>query len=218
MQPTYIDISPLISSEIAVFPGDTPYENSYLFDFNEGADFSLSKINSTVHLGAHADAPFHYHPEGKTIDEVSLDYYLGSCQLVEVNLKKAMRIMPEDIRDVEIQHKRVLFKTNSFNPFKWSSDFNALSCELISMLSEKGVILVGIDTPSVDLAEDKKLACHHSVYKHKMALLEGLVLSDVKPGSYNLIALPLKLKGAEASPVRAILTKYQNTHSSMGNI
>lgn len=218
MQSSYIDISPLISSEIAVFPGDTPYENTYLFDFKAGANFSLSKINSTVHLGAHADAPFHYHPEGKTIDEVSLDYYLGSCQVVEVNLKKAKRIMPEDICNIEIQHKRILFKTNSFNPFQWSSDFNALSCELISMLYEKGVILVGIDTPSIDLAEDKELACHHAIYNHRMAILEGLVLNDVKAGIYNLIALPLKLKGAEASPVRAILTKYQNAYSSVGNL
>jgi arylformamidase len=207
MQSKYIDISPLISSEIAVFPGDTPYENSYLFGFKEGGRFSLSKINSTVHLGAHADAPFHYHPEGSTIDELSLDYYLGPCQVIELTIKKACRIMPADIAHLRIQQQRILFKTKSFNPYLWSNDFNGLSTELISMLAKKGVLLVGIDTPSIDLAEDKDLLCHHSIYYHKMAILEGLVLNHVQAGNYNLIALPLKLKGAEASPVRAILTE-----------
>lgn len=215
MQAKYIDISPLISSEIAVFPGDTPYENRYLFSFKDGANFSLSKLNSTVHLGAHADAPFHYNSEGQTIDEIDLDYYLGSCQVIELNIERARRIVPEDLVGTVIQDKRILFKTKSFNPYVWSSDFNALSVELITMLAAKGVVLIGIDTPSVDLADDKNLICHQTIYKHKIAILEGLVLSHVKAGLYNLIALPLKLKGAEASPVRAILTEYLNISTTI---
>jgi arylformamidase len=212
MKSKYFDISPLISSDLAVFSGDTPYENPYLVSFKDGSHFSLSRINTTVHLGAHADAPFHYHPEGKTVDELDLNYYLGSCQVIDVNIKKASRITIENLANIKILHRRILFKTNSFNPYKWTDDFNALSVEVISFLANQGVILVGIDTPSVDLSDDKKLLCHQAIYKHKMAILEGLELNHINAGSYNLIALPLKLKGAEASPVRAILTEYQNSN------
>ncbi len=200
-----IDISPRINSQMAVFPGDTPFQEEFVMDFKTGHNLTLSNIKTTVHLGAHTDAPSHYHPMGEPIDRRKLNYYLGKAQVIEVNTQMGHRILPKDFAD-QIKAPRVLFKTKSFpDPYQWNSDFMALSTELLAVLFMKQVILVGIDTPSVDLCDDKELQCHNAIYKYDMAILEGIVLDHVKPGLYDLIALPLNIEGADATPVRAIL-------------
>jgi arylformamidase len=206
----YIDISPLISSDIAVFPGDKTFERNILLDFKQGHNLLLSSINSTVHLGAHTDAPNHYHPDGEDIAQRSLNYYIGKCQIISVDIPRKDRIYPKDIENVEIKAERILFKTNSFpNPNLWNDDFNSLSPELINYLKDKNVILVGIDTPSVDPSDSKDLETHNSIYNNNLAILEGVILADVEDGIFTLIALPLKIQGADASPVRAILVSYE---------
>jgi arylformamidase len=108
-------------------------------------------------------------------------------------------------RTIHLQ-PRVLFATGTFpNPQNWNTDFAALSVELVDFLHERGVITVGIDTPSVDLFESKDLSAHKAMLRHDMSILEGLVLKDVPEGIYELIALPLRLVGFDASPVRAVL-------------
>lgn len=200
----YIDISPVLRPGIAVFPGDTPFGRNINMSFKEGQHLDLSDITTTLHVGAHTDAPSHYHGDGKTIEERNLSYYLGKCQVVEVQ-GNPERILPSHLR-TEITAPRVLFKTNSFpDPDKWNDTFTALSAELVRELKAKGVILVGIDTPSVDPATDKTLASHKAIYESDMAVLEGIILTHVPAGSYQLIALPLRIEGGDASPVRAIL-------------
>lgn len=162
-------------------------------------------MTTTPHLGAHADAPLHYHRDGIDISKVDLEIYYGPCQVIQVKLPPRGRIRPENLDHVNLHAERVLFRTDSFNPDQWSNDFNALSPELIRFLASKGVCLVGIDTPSVDLADDKILDTHLQMFESKMANLEGLSLRAVPEGNYTLIALPLKLSGLEASPVRAVL-------------
>lgn len=203
-QTEYIDITPTVSREIAVFPGDTEFSREVVMDFPDH-HLGLSTIKTTVHLGAHTDAPNHYHADGVGIDKRDLNLYLGKCQIIEVNIPSGKRIRASDFQD-EIKAPRVIFKTNSFpDPNNWNGDFNSLSPELISDLANKGVRLVGIDTPSVDPANEKVLSSHLEIYKNDMAILEGVVLNEVKPGVYKLICLPLKLKDCDASPVRAIL-------------
>jgi len=205
-QPKIIDISPEISSELAVFPGDTVFSQKILADCKKGDGYGLSAFTTTPHLGAHTDAPNHYSADGVGISERSLNYYYGPCQVIEVKLKRGERIRPEHLGDKHIRAARVLFKTGSFpNPNQWNGDFNALTPELITELAHHGVVLVGIDTPSIDLANDKVLNTHHEVHAKNMAILEGIVLDQVKEGCYTLIALPLKMKGLDASPVRAVL-------------
>ncbi len=200
-----IDITPRINSKMAVFPGDTPFQEDFGMDFKSGHNLSLSSIKTTVHLGAHTDAPSHYHPMGESIDRRKLSLYIGKAQVIEVETIKNHRILPKDFAD-QIKAPRVLFKTKSFpNPYEWNSDFMSLSTELLANLFMKQVILVGIDTPSVDPADDKNLESHNAIYKYDMAILEGVVLDHVKPGIYDLIALPLHIEGAEATPVRAVL-------------
>lgn len=200
------DISPEISKHIAVFPGDVPFERNISFDFTNGENLLLSSINSTLHLGAHADAPNHYHPKGEGIASRDLHYYLGPTQVIKINIEKGKRIVLNDIKHLSITKKRLLFCTDSFkDPNNWNSDFNSLSVEIIEYLHQKGVILVGIDTPSIDPENCKDLLSHNAIYKNNMAILEGLVLNHIPEGIYTLVALPLKIKDADASPVRAIL-------------
>lgn len=201
-----IDISPTVSSRLAVFPGDEPFQRKVSLDMNSGDGITLSSITSTVHIGAHTDAPSHYSKEGASIEQRSLDLYLGACQVIRVdNLNAGERIYPKDLGGVKILAPRILFCTNSFDEEKWSDDFNSLSPELIEFLHKKGVLLVGIDTPSVDPASSKVLETHNAIRQYDLAVLEGIILKDVEEGLYTLVALPLKLEGADASPVRAVL-------------
>jgi arylformamidase len=206
----YYDISPEISSDTAVFPGDRAFSRKVSMDFGKGHNLVLSEIHSTVHIGAHVDAPIHYHSKGVAIHQRPLDYYLGSCQVISLKLSRGERIQPKHLKNVAVTARRVLFKTGSFpDPKSWNGDFNSLSPELVNYLAEKNVVLIGIDTPSIDPAEDKALESHQAIFKNDLAILEGIVLDEVPEGHYTLIALPLKLKDADASPVRAVLLKDQ---------
>lgn len=201
------DISPPITAKLAVWPGDTPLTREVLSDIARGDNITLSTLRATVHLGAHADGPNHYGKGAPSIDQRSLDYYLGPCQVIRVDIARATRVSPELLR-VPITTPRVLLATGTYpDPQNWNQDFAALSVELIDFLQQRDVITVGIDTPSVDLFESKDLPAHKAILGHDMSILEGLVLKDVPEGTYELIALPLPLVGFDASPVRAILRK-----------
>ena len=222
---TLFDITPPITPKLAVWPGDTPLSREVLNDMARGDNITLSTLRATVHLGAHADGPNHYGKDAPAIDERSLDYYLGPCQVIRVEVARATRITSEMIqknlqkmaalggtasasraeRPIHLP-PRVLFATGTYpDPQNWNADFAALSVELIDFLHDRGVITVGIDTPSVDLFESKDLPAHKAILRHDMSILEGLVLKDVPEGMYELIALPLPLVGFDASPVRAVL-------------
>ena len=204
----YYDISPVLESKTATFPGDQTYQRNIKLDTRKGDHITLSSIHTTLHLGSHADAPLHYNADGKSIEQVDLSYFLGPCQVIGVEKDKSSRIFPQDLPTQNILAPRVLFRTNSFaNPCAWNSDFTALSPELIQFLAQSKVCLVGVDTPSVDLADDKVLRSHHAIFEHNMVILEGLLLKNVPDGVYTLVALPLRLKDGDASPVRAILMK-----------
>lgn len=203
---TFIDISPVVDPAIAVWPGDTPYARNVSLDMATGANLTLSDIRTTVHVGAHADAPSHYSASGEDIGSRSLHYYLGPCVVWHVDVARGERITPAHCAGKMLMATRVLFHTGTFpDPRNWNEDFASLSAELVDWLHAKGVITVGIDTPSVDLFEDKVLEAHQALARHDMANLEGLVLDRVAEGRYELIALPLRLAGADGSPVRAVL-------------
>lgn len=202
----WFDISPPVSERIAVFPGDTPYRREVLMDWEQGHHLSLGTLRSTLHVGAHADAPLHYHREGRPIDAVDPRRYIGPCQVIQVRTGPGERVLPSHLKDARITAPRVLFETASFpDPDTWRDDFTSLSPELIHHLADRGVLLVGLDTPSVDPADSKALESHQALFSRDVSVLEGLILSHVPPGDYVLIAPPLRLSGADASPVRALL-------------
>ena len=199
------DITPTISPRLGVWPGDTPAARQVLLDRATGDSVTLSTLTATVHLGAHADAPNHYAVGAPSIEQRSLDYYLGRCQVVRARVGRYHRVTEAMIAS-PISEARVLIATDTFpDPDRFNTDFAALSAELVDAWHARGVKLIGIDTPSVDLFDSKELLAHHRFLAHDMAILEGLVLTGVPEGIYELIALPLKLEGFDASPVRAIL-------------
>jgi arylformamidase len=207
------DITPPITPDLKVWPGDTPPSREVLLDMQQGANITLSTLRATVHLGAHVDGPNHYGNGASSIDQRSLRYYLGECQVMRVNVPKGTRIEMADLSS-PVKASRVLLHTGTYpDPTQWNSDFAGLSPVLVDDLHRQGVILIGIDTPSVDLFESKELIAHGRFLAHDMAILEGVVLNDVPEGIYELIALPLPLVGFDASPVRAVLRTTSPRHT-----
>jgi len=202
------DISPRLTPDLAVWPGDTPLSREVLCDMARGDNLTLSTLRATVHLGAHADAPSHYGAGGAPIDEVPLEPYLGPCQVIEVGIPAGGTVPPAAVVP-RLAAPRVLLRTGSFpDPRRFNDDFVALAPELVDALADRGVTLVGVDTPSVDPFSSKELPAHRRLLARGMAVLEGLVLADVPEGVHELIALPLRLAGFDASPVRAVLRSF----------
>ncbi|MBX3356361.1 MAG: cyclase family protein [Phycisphaeraceae bacterium] len=204
-----IDISPLISPRLAVFPGDTPFAREVLMEMQRGDHITLSTIRSTVHLGAHADAVSHYGRDGATIDAMPLDLYLGPCRVIDVSAAGARghpRVTIADLGSAPIDAARILLRTSSSpDAEQWAPNFLGIDPALIDHLADRGVKLLGVDTPSVDTADSKDLPAHARCLARTMAIIEGLVLREVPAGTYEFIGLPLKLEGCDASPIRAVL-------------
>ncbi len=205
-----IDITPPVSPSLGVWPGDTPCSREVLCDLRKGDSITLSTLRATVHLGAHADAPSHYGVDGRTMEAQPLERYVGACTVVDAPVARSGRVTVAGLktRVESIKTPRVLIRTGTFpDAHRWNNDFAGLSVELVDALAGRGVFTIGIDTPSVDLIDSKDLPAHHAILRADIAILEGLVLGHVEPGEYELLALPLRLVGFDASPVRAVLRK-----------
>jgi len=200
------DISPPIAADSPLFPGDTGYWQQWTAEIGPGCPVNLSAITMSPHIGAHADAPLHYGPGAPTIGEVDLTPYLGPCRVMHAIGCGAL-VRPEHLRAFvgNSLPPRVLVRTCTKAPTAWSPEFAAFAPETIAWLASLGILLVGIDSQSVDPADSKTLDSHQQLLKHNVRVLENLVLDDVPAGDYELIALPLKLTTADASPVRAVL-------------
>lgn len=204
-----IDISPVIDESIRVWPGDTPFVQTVNRDMSEGANLTLSDIRTSVHVGAHADAPRHYLRDGSDIASRRLDYYIGRCVVLNIRVRRGERINPEHLGGKVVSAPRVLLRTGTFpDPQIWNNDFASLSPALVDDFYQHGVVLIGIDTPSVDPFDSTLLEAHQAFARNDMAMLEGLVLDHVEEGEYELIAPPLRIARGDASPVRAILRTF----------
>ncbi len=191
-----IDISPLVTQSSPVYPGDDPLS----VKFCNSEKTIVSTFQMSAHLGAHIDAPLHLKRCGD-VSEVDLSALIGPCQVMQVNRRKAIEV--EDLD--EVRCSRVLLKTGFGPREKWNSDFPYLSEQAVRYLAQAGVRVIGIDTPSIDSESDENLSSHVLAIDCGMLILENLDLTEVGRGLYHLVALPLKIQGLEASPVRAVL-------------
>jgi arylformamidase len=199
------DISPAIATDSPLFPGDTAYAQRWTAQIGPGSPVNISAITMSPHIGAHADAPLHYGRSGAAIGNVDLAPYLGHCRVIHA-IDRGPLVEPEHLAHAAHDlPPRVLVRTCSAAPRRWSSQFAAFAPRTITWLAGLGVRLVGIDSQSIDPADSKSLESHHLLLLHDLRVLENLVLDDVPAGDYELIALPLKLTEADASPVRAVL-------------
>jgi arylformamidase len=198
------DISPPVDEAAAVFPGDTPYRQQLHFALGPQCPVNVNAIMLSPHTGAHADAPLHYANGAPAAGALDLAPYLGPARVIHC-LDCGPLVRPHHIEHALANlPPRVLVRTARQASQAWDG-FTAYADETITLLAGLGVLLVGIDTPSVDPATSQALPAHQQLLRHQLRVLENLVLDEVAPGDYELIALPLKLMRADASPVRAIL-------------
>jgi arylformamidase len=205
-RPLY-DITPPITPDLAVWPGDTAARREVLLDTARGDTITLSTLHATVHLGAHADAPNHVarNADAGGIAARDLTPYLGPCLVRTVDVARGQRVGWAELGPVG-DVSRLILRTRTYpDPRRFTTDFAAVEPALIHDLADRGLCLIGLDTPSVDLFDSKDLPAHGACIARDVAILEGLALADVPDGLYELIALPLRLVGFDASPVRAVL-------------
>lgn len=199
-----IDISQAVDADVGVWPGDTPFSFDFAWSLAAGDSCNVSRITTSPHNGTHADAPLHFLADGASIGEVDLHRYLGPCVVVDGPRQGTIDVAHLASIDVTVT-PRVLVRTRDDDSRDFPSDFVSFAPEAAQWLVDRGALLLGLDTPSVDRVDSKELPTHHTLLPARMAILENLRLSHVEPGTYELIALPLRWMGLDASPVRAVL-------------
>ncbi len=200
------DISPAVHAGAPVFPGDTAYSQTWAATIGPGCPVNVSAITLSPHVGAHADAPLHYDPDGATIGAVSLEAFIGPCRVIHA-IGCGPLVKPEHIAHaLEDLPPRVLVRVYQRQPQDgFDTALPAFAADTVEQLADLGVLLIGIDSASIDPADSKALPSHQTIRRRGLRVLENLLLDDVPEGDYELIALPLKLTTADASPVRAVL-------------
>jgi arylformamidase len=201
----WIDISQPLHNGIAHWPGDTPF--SFELDSTKAltGSVNIGKITTSVHIGTHVDAPFHFDDEGPRILELDLEVFIGPARLIDVSHCEHINRQALESFDLSGVSRLLLRTSVPNNPNRFPEAIPALDPDLAPFLQEKGIRLVGVDVPSVDPLDSKELAAHHALYRHGIHILENLMLDHVQPGDYELIALPLPLRDADGSPVRAVI-------------
>lgn len=200
------DISPPIQAQSPVFPGDTPYSQQWAATLSANCPVNVSAITLSPHVGAHADAPLHYDPQGAAVGALDLRPFLGRCRVVHAidagplisiaHLQHALNNLPE----------RLLVRTyHQFPRQHFDTQLTGFDPAAVQHLADLGVLLIGTDSASIDPADSKALPSRQAIRQRGLRVLENLLLDDVPEGDYELIALPLKLMTADASPVRAVL-------------
>lgn len=204
------DITQVLRPGMPLWPGEPPLTVRRTASIGEQCPVNVGALDAPLHAGTHADAPFHYHAEGAASADCDLTPYMGRCVVVDAR-HAGDQIDLDDIDWAAIgSAERVIFRTyDRFPADRWDSNFTAIAPQVIARLRQGGVHLVGTDAPSLDPEKSKTMDAHSEVLAGDMRILEGLVLDDVPPGEYELIALPLRIAGADASPVRAILREIQ---------
>ena len=203
------DISLPISSELVSWPGDPPPQLVKVLSINKGDSCNVTKLEMSVHTGTHIDSPNHFIEDGITTDSMQLEVLMGKCLVIEITSKSNIQV--SDLYDFEIgKYERLLLKTK--NSVHWENDSNkfdknfiALSLEAAEYLVKSGIKLIGIDYLSIEAYGVREHKVHHHLLNNQIAILEGLNLSKVDAGEYELICLPLKLVDCDGAPVRAIL-------------
>lgn len=201
-----IDISQVLHPALPGWPGEPGFALRESARISPDCPVNTAALSLSTHAGTHADAPLHYDAAGVDSAGSGLEAYVGRCLVLDARGCGARVELDHIAWDTLGGARRVLFRTyERFPHAAWDEDFTAIAAEVIERLGAMGVILIGTDAASLDPQESKTMDAHHAVRRHAMRILEGLVLDDVAPGEYELIALPLRIAGADASPVRAVL-------------
>jgi len=208
------DISRALTNDLAPWPGDTRFHFALNWKMTEGASVNVGAATMGLHNGSHADAPFHFDPSGRTIEAMPLDTYLGPAFVADLsNLFPEGGHSSKTITVAELESftalesvPRLLLKTGVWKDSQcFPEQIPVLAPEVPAWLGSRGVKLLGLDLPSVDPIESKELTNHHALAAAGVAIVESLDLSAIETGLYQFAALPLKISGGDAAPVRAVL-------------
>ncbi|QHW31163.1 arylformamidase [Paenibacillus rhizovicinus] len=202
---TWIDISQPLDERTAVWPGDTPFVYEVAWGKAESGSVNVGRVTMSIHTGTHVDAPFHFDSAGKKVSELDLDIYMGKARVV--HLPDAASIGIDVLAGFDLEGVvRLLIRTDAWTDRqRFPQRIPPVEPQAAAYLAARGVRLIGLDLPSVDLLDSKELPAHHALAEQGIHILEGLVLDHVAPGDYELAALPLPLVHADGSPVRAVL-------------
>lgn len=205
--PTIIDISRSIDSESLVYPGDDHLDVSPICSIGPECPCNITKLGWSTHFLTHVDPPLHFVKDGKSLDEIPLERFMGKARVIEV---LGDCVKASDIPDESLQGVTVLFRTRNSAEFS-NNHFNEnhvyVSKEAAQKAVAVGINMVGIDYISVDKYGDADYPAHNTLLGNNVLIIEGLDLSAVSPGEYTFSALPLKISKGDGSPVRAILQK-----------
>jgi arylformamidase len=203
-----IDISPSLRVGMGVFPGDAVFQAAPTFTIGPNCPVNVAEIAMSTHCGAHVDAPLHYDPNGASIDQLDLGDFIGPARVIDARGENPLCGFDDIAAALDGAPPRLLFRLmDRLDPMVWPSGFRALAPDAVERLALRGIRLIGVDVPSVDPETSKDLPSHMVCRAHDIRIIENLVLANVAPGDYELIALPLKLAGLDAAPVRAVLRR-----------
>ncbi|TVL97668.1 MAG: hypothetical protein CV080_09840 [Candidatus Kuenenia stuttgartiensis] len=204
---TFYDVTVPISNAMITWPSDPAVSITGTSLISRGDFCNLSELKIGSHCGTHIDAPSHFLENGRTIDQLALENLIGEATVFEFKNKENIDV--SDIKQLQFDNvKRVLFKTVNSSYWKFSTfkkDFVYLTKDAAQYLVDKGIRLVGVDYLSVEKFESQLAETHHTLLRNDVIILEGLDLSNVERGRYELIALPLKIKDGDGSPARVVL-------------
>lgn len=205
----FIDISVAFGTETPPWPGDTPWSCGWAWSMADGASVNVSKWETSPHVGTHADAPLHVLPHGLGADALPLAAFVGPARVVDLrDVEGAVSIEQLKAAGWKPGTSRLLLQTGQTTASgMFPAGWPALDEQCARALAADGLMLLGVDAPSVDERESKSLAVHHALFSGHCYVLENLDLRDVTPGEYQLLAFPLKVGGGDAAPVRAFLRR-----------
>lgn len=199
------DVSTPLGPGTEPWPGDTPFELTPTARIADGASCNVSAIRTSPHNGTHADAPLHVAEDGEAVDGLPLAPFIGPAVVLE--RERALALAGEDLARAVPRGHRVLLRSGREDPGRFPDRVPGLPVGWIEALAERAVPLLGVDLPSVDERDSRELPAHRACLRHGIQILENLDLRAVAPGSYRLVAPPLRIEGADASPVRAVLVE-----------
>lgn len=204
------DISRPLFNGLAPWPGDTAFHFELKWKMAEGATVNVGAVTMGVHNGSHADAPFHFQEGADTIEGMSLETYFGEAVVVDLTNQfkdgERREITIADLGPAANSAPRLLLKTGVWkDPKIFPEWIPVIASDVPKWLGAHNVKLLGLDLPSVDPIEAKVLVNHHALAAASIAIVESLDLSGVEAGTYHFSALPLRINGGDAAPVRAIL-------------
>jgi arylformamidase len=208
IKPLY-DISVLTGPESINYPGDTEFRREEVSSIRRGSPFNLSKLVMSAHTGTHIDTPAHFIERAETIDQYPVNDFILPARVIEIEDKDCIKVQELSEHEM-VEGEAVLFKTDNSASGRcrsglFSERYVYLSGEAAEYCVQKRVRLVGIDYITIDLPGDDAFPVHHRLLGNNILILEGIDLEKVPPGRYILSCLPLRISGAEASPVRAVL-------------